>query len=75
MAEKREFKNKQKCQKSLKREKLHSWKLPLSQYLVMIQITQCPIISENNGGNKTLVKIVLLNGPVSLLFVQIVSTK
>ena len=33
MAEKSEFKNKQKCQKSLKRKKLHAQKLPLLQYI------------------------------------------
>ena len=32
MADKSEFKNKQKCQKSLKRKKLHARKLPLLQY-------------------------------------------
>ena len=33
MAEKSKFKNKQKCLKLLKREKLHAPKLPLLQYL------------------------------------------
>ena len=33
MAEKRKFKNKQKCQKSLTCEKLHARKLPLLQYM------------------------------------------
>ena len=32
MAEKREFKNKQKCQKLMEPEKLHARKLPLLQY-------------------------------------------
>ena len=33
MAEKSEFKNKQRCEKSLKRKKLHPRKLPLLQYV------------------------------------------